>query len=102
MDLHTHTHTHAHILVCQILFSLPGNMCSCRMERSHLHPPCIFSPGSKLLGKFPKEKKNQSYRATVPHGYPGSNLVPVVAFLLLNCCNLNAISIAFNDNICAL
>lgn len=63
-----HTHTHANILVCQTLLSVLGNMCSHRMERSHLHPPCIFSPGSKLLGnEFPKEKKkkiSQSQRPT--------------------------------------
>lgn len=60
-------HTHAHILVCQILLSMPGNMCSHRMERSHLHPPCIFSPGSKLLGnEFPKEKEREkhTYKST--------------------------------------
>ena len=55
-DLCVRTHTHVHILVCQILLSMPGNMCSHRMERSHLHPPCIFSPGSKLLGnEFQRE-----------------------------------------------
>ena len=73
------THTHAYILVCQILLSVPGNMCSRRMERSHLHPPCIFSPGSKLLGnEFPKGKKKiKSPRATGPHGYPPSASAPV-------------------------
>lgn len=79
MDLcvRVRAHTHAYILVCQILLSVPGNMCSRRMERSHLHPPCIFSPGSKLLGnEFPKGKKKKS-RATGPHGYPPSASAPV-------------------------
>ena len=51
---------HAYISVWQILLSVPGNMCSRRMERSHLHPPCIFSPGSKLRGnEFPKGGKKK-------------------------------------------
>lgn len=69
-------YTHAHILVCHSSLCVPGNMCSRRMERSHLHPPCIFSPGSKLLGnEFPKEKKI-SLRTTGPHGHPWSSSAP--------------------------
>lgn len=71
-------YTHAHILVCHSSLCVPGNMCSCRMERSHLHPPCIFYPGSKLLGnEFPKEKKKISLRATGPHGHSWSSSAPV-------------------------
>lgn len=72
-------YTHAHILVCHSSLCVPGNMCSRRMERSHLHPPCIFSPGSKLLGnEFPKEKKKKiSLRTTGPHGHPWSSSAPV-------------------------
>lgn len=82
-------YTHVHILVCHSSFRVPGNMCSRRMERSHLHPPCIFSPGSKLLGnEFPKGKKKFSLRTTGPHGHPWSASAPVYRKFL--CWNISA------------
>lgn len=82
-------YTHAHILVCHSSLCVPGNMCSRRMERSHLHPPCIFSPGSKLLGnEFPKEKKKSLLEPQAHMAIRGAPLLLFIEFFL--CWNISA------------